>query len=354
MSKIVIKVGSNLLVKKNGEINKSYIIELARIISNLKKADNTIILITSGARAAGYGKAQKAHVEEALYIKQALCAIGQVQLMKLYETAFDMYDEKVAQILINRNDFGDRNRFLNLRNTVTGLIEMGFIPIANENDTVSTEEITFGDNDLLAAMTAVGWKADYLILMSSIEGILDEDGEIIRVFNPETRLKKMSSSSWGTGGIETKINAGITAATTGIKVCICDGKKLENITGFLSGQNTGTTFEPGKIPSSRKAWIGFLSSSAGKITVNEGAVKAVISKKSLLPVGITGVGGRFDSGDVIEVKDQTGKSVGRGMVNFSSDETLKIMGHQSEDLKVLLGKEGPKVYIHADNFWINE
>jgi glutamate 5-kinase len=274
--------------------------------------------------------------------------------MKLYETAFDMYDEKVAQILINRNDFGDRSRFLNLRNTVAGLIEMGFIPIANENDTVSTEEITFGDNDLLAAMTAVGWKADYLTLMSSVSGILDENGEIIEVFNSDSKIKKMNSTSWGTGGIETKINAGITAATTGIKVCICDGRKLDNINQFLSGKNVGTTFESGKIPTSKKAWIGFLSNPNGCIIINEGACRAIMEKKSLLPVGIVEVKGRFESGDVIDVKNNTGTLIGRGMVNFNSTDTEKITGHQSEELKNILGFECPKVYIHADNFWVYE
>ena len=185
MSKVVIKVGSNLLVKQTGEIDKSYIIELARVISGLKEKGNTCILITSGAKAAGYGKAQKENIEEDLYIKQALCAIGQVQLMKLYELAFDMYDEKVAQILINRDDFGHRERFLNLRNTLIGLNEMGFIPIANENDTVSTNEITFGDNDILAAMTAIGWKSDYLLLLSSVEGLLDDKGKLIKMFSSE-------------------------------------------------------------------------------------------------------------------------------------------------------------------------
>jgi glutamate 5-kinase len=190
--------------------------------------------------------------------------------------------------------------------------------------------------------------------MSSIEGILDENGEIIRIFNPETKIKKMSSSSWGTGGIETKIKAGITAATTGVKVCICDGKKLDNINLFLSGEDVGTTFESGKIPTSRKAWIGFLSNSSGKITVNAGACKAIRQKNSLLPVGIISASGLFESGDVVVVKNTEDKVIGRGIVNFSSAETERITGHQSEELRTILNKDCPKVYIHADNFWVYE
>jgi len=352
MSKVVIKVGSNLLMKQNGEINKSYIIELARVISGLKENGNTCILITSGAKAAGYGKAQKANIEEDLYIKQALCAIGQVQLMKLYELAFDMYDEKVAQILINRDDFGHRERFLNLRNTLIGLNEMGFIPIANENDTVSTNEITFGDNDILAAMTAIGWKSDFLLLLSSVDGLLDDQNRLIKEFTTDTKLKKMEKTRWGSGGIETKIRAARAASAAGVSSCICNGRELNNVQRFLQGENPGTIFEPLKTPASKKAWIGFLSRTKGEIIINLGAKKALMMKKSLLPVGVVDVKGSFEFGDVIDVKTTDGVKIGRGIANFSASQTKLIKGCQSTQFKEKLNYDCPSCLIHVDNFWL--
>ncbi|MFP4460861.1 MAG: glutamate 5-kinase [Thermotogota bacterium] len=352
MSKVVIKVGSNLLIKQNGEIDKGYIIELARVISRLNENGNTCILITSGAKAAGYGKAQKANIEEDLYIKQALCAIGQVQLMKLYELAFDMYDKKVAQILINRDDFGHRERFLNLRNTLIGLNEMGFIPIANENDTVSTNEITFGDNDILAAMTAIGWKSDYLLLLSSVDGLLDDQNTFIKVFSSDIKLKKMRKTLWGSGGIETKIRAARAASAAGVNSCICDGRQPVNIQRFLKGENPGTVFEPLETPASKKAWIGFLSRSKGEIIINSGAKKALMTKKSLLPVGVVGVDGSFEFGDVIDVKTTDGVKIGRGIANFSATQTKLIMGCQSSQLQEKLNYDCPNCLIHVDNFWL--
>ncbi|HPF17423.1 MAG TPA: glutamate 5-kinase [Thermotogota bacterium] len=352
MAKIVIKVGSNLLVKPNGDIDKSYIIELSRTIAGLKKKGNSCILITSGAKAAGYGKAQKANCEEELYIKQALCAIGQVQLMKLYELAFDMYDEKVAQILINRDDFGHRQRFLNLRNTLIGLNEMGFIPIANENDTVATSEITFGDNDILAAMTAIGWKSDYLFLLSSVDGLMDDQDRLIKVFTKDVVLKKMEKTQWGSGGIETKIRAARAASAAGVRGCICNGRDLSAIERFLAGQNPGTGFEPSKKPASKKAWIGFLSHTKGEIIINNGAKRALMMKKSLLPVGIVDVKGSFEIGDVIDVRTVDGEKIGRGIVNFSSSQTRGIMGYQSSQLTQQLNRSGSTCIVHVDNFWL--
>ena len=340
------------MVKKNGELDKSYIIELARIISRLKEMDHTCILITSGAKAAGYGRAQKANIEEDLYIKQALCAIGQVQLMKLYELAFDMYDEKVAQMLINRDDFGHRERFLNLRNTLIGLNEMGFIPIANENDTVSTSEITFGDNDILAAMTAIGWKSDFLLLLSSVDGLLDENDTLIKLFTKDIVLKKMDKTRWGSGGIEQKVRAARAASAAGVKCCICNGKQLSNIEQFLNGENPGTAFDPAKTPASKKAWIGFLSRTKGEIVINTGAKRALMMKKSLLPVGIVDVKGTFEIGDVIDVKTAEGEQIGRGIANFSANQTKKIMGCQSSQLWERLNYEAPNCLIHVDNFWL--
>lgn len=351
MKKIVVKVGSNLLVKDDGTIDKEYMVELARTLARLFQEDNQVVLVTSGAKAAGYGVVSHKDVDQDLYIKQALCAIGQVQLMKLYEGVFDFYGIKVAQLLMNREDFSNRKRFLNLRNTLIGLLEMGFLPIVNENDTVSTEEISFGDNDVLAAMFAIGWKSDYLFLLSTIDGIIDETGKKIDEYNFGTRLKRLPGSGWGTGGIQTKIRAARAASAAGVESCISNGKKLENLEKFIKGENIGTRFKARNTINSRKAWIGFLSSTSGVAVVNKGAEMALKKSKSLLPVGVVEIKGDFHTGDIIDVLSDDGNRIGKGISNFDSIEIRKIAGLKSQKAKEKLGYDCPTVFIHADNFW---
>lgn len=351
MKKIVVKVGSNLLVKDDGAIDKEYMVELARTLARFWQEDNQVVLVTSGAKAAGYGVAFHKDVDQDLYIKQALCAIGQVQLMKLYEGVFDFYGIKVAQLLMNRDDFSNRKRFLNLRNTLIGLLEMGFLPIVNENDTVSTEEISFGDNDVLAAMFAIGWKSDYLFLLSTVDGIIDEAGNRIGEYNFHTRLKKLPGNGWGTGGIQTKIRAARAASAAGVESCISNGKTLENLEKFIKGESIGTRFKARNAVSSKKAWIGFLSSPSGVVVINRGAELALKKSKSLLPVGVIKIEGDFHTGDIVDVLTEKGNRIGKGITNFNSTEMRKIIGLKSIEAKKALGYDCPTAFIHTDNFW---
>lgn len=357
MSKVVIKVGSNLLVGKDGTIDKRYIIELAGKIAELCDQNHRVVLVTSGAKASGYGYLKyQSNQEPELYMKQALCAVGQVQLMKLYETAFDFYGLKIAQLLLTRDVFSNRKRFLNLRNTLIGLLEMNVIPIVNENDTIATDEIMFGDNDILASMFAIGWNADFLGLLTSVDGLIDDDGNIIEKFDENVKLKSLSRTNWGSGGISTKIEAAKKASKAGIKVCICNGKKLENITSFIKNGKplVGTIFDvkDSQHPRARKIWIGLLSKSKGRIYINFGAEQAVTNGKSLLPVGVTKIEGNFKAGDVVEILNEREKILGRGISNFSDFEAKKIIGLRSEELKDALGYDGNKVFIHRDNIWL--
>jgi len=349
MSRVVLKAGSNLLVKSNGEIDKKYVTELAREISLLKSSGSQVVLVSSGAKAAGFGYLEGRKSNGDLYMKQALCAAGQVQLMKLYETVFDLFGERIAQILVNRDDFGDRKRFLNLRNTLIGLLELGLVPIVNENDTTSTEEIMFGDNDILASMFAIGWQANLLILMSTIDGILDEEGKVIREFDPSKRLKNIENNSWGTGGIDTKIRAARAASASGIRSCICNGRDFRKIEEFVQGKDVGTIFSPIESPGARKTWIGFLSTPRGKITVNRGAEGAIARGKSLLAVGVEDVSGEFSEGDVVSICSVEGKEVARGISNFSASEVQKIKGVRSDRISSVLGHDCAKVVVHIDN-----
>lgn len=355
MAKITIKVGSNLLVQQDGQLDKRYIVELCREIGNLMSEGHQVVLVSSGARAAGYGYLNKSNAQEAdLYMKQALCAVGQVQLMKLYESAMSFYGIKVAQILLTREDFSHRKRFLNLRNTLIGLTEMEILPIVNENDSVATEEIMFGDNDVLASMFAIGWNADYLLLMTSVDGVIDQNGKVIPFYREDTTnmaIAKNASSRWGSGGITSKIRAARAAAAAGIQTSICNGKKLENIAQFVLTGQTGTVFERVGPIKAKKAWIGFLSKPKGSIFINEGAKIAIENNRSLLPVGVVHIEGDFQAGDVVEIRLDDGTFLGKGIINFSSAEAKKIVGLKSDQLEDVLGYSCSKVLIHIDNLW---
>lgn len=349
--KIVVKVGSNLLVGSSG-LRKSYIAELCREVAHLKKQGHEVAIITSGARAAGFTYLGKGKKTQDLHTKQALCAVGQVQLMKVYENAFDFYGIKIAQILLTRDTFSDRKRYLNLRNTLIGLSEFDVVPIVNENDTVATEEITLGDNDTLAAMFSIAWDADILVLFTTVDGVIDKYGKLVERFDESVELKDLGKSSWGTGGIRSKIEAALMASRCGVKVTICNGNDLSNLTRFVRGESVGTVFEPRERLRAKKAWIAFLSEPSGRIYVNEGAEQALKSGGSLLPVGVVRVEGNFDVGDVVEIVNEKGELVGRGIVNYSSSDLEKISGHRSSDLKKILGYEGSKVVVHIDNMWL--
>ncbi len=338
VEKLVVKVGTNLLVGENGKLDKGFIISLASVISRIMKSGIKVSLVSSGARAAGYGLLRISGIS--LREKQALCAVGQVELMKIYESAFDFHGVKVAQLLLTRDDFHNRRRFLNLRNTLITLMELGVLPIINENDTVVTEEIEFGDNDILASMYSVGWGADHLILLTTVDGIMDSNGKLIEKYSDDVEIPELGTSRWGSGGMSSKIEAAKMAFNAGIRVCICSGRDLNNVLRFIDGERVGTVFEPIEVKrrKARKMWIGFLAKPRGSIRINNGAVDALKNGKSLLAVGIIGVEGKFQKGDVVKIVDENGRNVGRGITNYSSDEVDEMKGlHHVDEV------------IHADN-----
>ncbi|MBM7558331.1 glutamate 5-kinase [Marinitoga litoralis] len=345
MEKIVIKIGSNLLIK-NEKINKSFIVKLSSIISNLIEKNKKVVIVSSGAKAAGLNYLNLNPIKS-LSQKQALCAIGQVQLMKIYEQAFDFYNKKIAQILLTRDDFSDRNRFINLKNTLIGLNQLNIVPIVNENDTVSVEEIKFGDNDILSAYFAIGWGADSLIILTSVDGIYDKNGEIIKEYSEKEELLKIKNTPFGTGGINSKIEAGKIASNSGVKTCICNGNNLGNIEKFLEGENPGTVFIPNNKIKNKKAWIAYLSHSKGKIYINEGAKNALLKRKSLLPVGIEKIEGKFLKGDAVNIYFNN-KLIAKGIVNYSYIEMNNIIGKKTEEIQNLENYDYEE-FIHADN-----
>ncbi|MEN3041986.1 MAG: glutamate 5-kinase [Fervidobacterium sp.] len=348
MAKVVLKVGSNLLVGQGG-IKKEYIIEMVATVNKLLSDKHKVAIVTSGAAASGR-KVLRIDTHD-MVSKQALCAVGQVQLMNIYENAFSFYNRRVAQILLTRDDFSDRTRFLNLRNTLIGLENFKVIPIINENDTVAVEEIKLGDNDILSAMFSICWGADYLLLLTSVDGVIGENGEIVKEYVvgfDQVKIAKLEKTSFGSGGIDSKIIAGRMAAESGIKVYIINGNELENIIKVLNGENPGTRFvtHGSRKLSRRLSWLKYISKPKGKIYVNSGAYEAMSKRKSLLPVGIVNIDGKFDKGDVVSIYFND-KPFAKGIVNYSSDEIKIIKGLKTDEIPedIFTYEE----VIHADN-----
>ncbi len=334
--RIVVKIGSNLLVGKDGKIDETYIDSLARRASAAIEEGNRVVMVSSGARAGGYGllEVKGASISE----KQALCAMGQIELMRIYSEKFGKYGKKIAQLLLTRDDFTNRKRFLNFRNTLISLERFGAVPIVNENDTVAVDEIKVGDNDTLSSYVAMGWNADLLLLLTVVDGVMDENGKIIEVYEKGSSIMKMEGTSWGTGGMATKIAAAKTAAKAGIKAFIANGRS-DSLVSILKGERAGTEFQIQRKPRAKKAWIAFMSKVHGKIEVDPGAFEALLQGKSLLPVGIRRTEGKFDQGDTIEITCGT-KVVGRGISNYSSSEIEELLPTD---------RRGLEEVCHADN-----
>ena len=362
--KVVIKIGSNLLTDKAGRINKKRIHAFAREFSELTKKDFEIVIVSSGAIACGLRKLGLKTKPKEIRKKQATAAVGQPLLMWMYEQYFLKYRKHVAQILLTRDDLSDRTRYINAKNTILTLLEMGVIPIINENDTVATDEIKFGDNDQLAALVSGLIEANYLIILSDVQGLYTSDPKKdpnakiikhIKEFSKELEaIAKPSSIGYGTGGMYSKVIAAKKATSFGIPVHIISGRKSGNIKAVLEGKEIGTFFEPVKDKvTARKGWIAYATRAKGNIYIDEGAVKAILKNfKSLLPSGIKKVEGNFDVGDSVYCLNEKGEKIAKGLVNYSSDEINLIKGKKTEEIEKILGYKHGDEIIHRDNLAI--
>ncbi len=361
MSRIVIKIGSNILTDTKGGLNHRRIYSIANEVSNICDSGNDVIIVSSGAVAAGLKKLGLKEKPKEIRLKQAVAAIGQSSLMWAYERSFSKFGKKVAQILLTREDFSDRTRYLNSKNTIFTLLSYGIIPIINENDTVATEEIKFGDNDQLAALVSQMVEADRLIILSDVDGLYPSDPAkkpdlkvipVIEKITPEIlAMAGGAGSIVGTGGMYSKILAAQKATYFGIKVNIISGKKKGLITDLLKGRHHGTEFLPlTKKISSKKGWIAHAVKPKGMIKIDDGAVK-VIQKlgKSLLPSGILNVEGRFEIGDAVYIADTSGNKVAKGIVNYPSKDIEKIKGKKTSEIEAVLGYKYSDEVIHRDN-----
>jgi len=359
--RIVIKVGTNLLAPADGLLDKSSIRALAEEIAALKKTGAGVVLVSSGAIGTGMGKMKITERPDSLREKQALAAIGQPILMQAYQECFGALGITIAQVLLNRQDFDDRSRYLNARNTMLSLLEMGVLPIINENDTVAVEEINFGDNDTLSALVAAKVSADWLFLLTDVDGLYIgglEKGKVIpKVAKITAEIEacagETSSSGKGTGGMKTKIMAAKIATASGVKMAIINGKSPEKISKMIEGEECGTVFLPGKALEPRKSWIAFGTKCKGKLVVDAGAAAALTQKdKSLLASGIAAVEGKFAVGDQVGIFDTAGKELARGLTYFSAEDINKVKGKKSSEIKQILPDAAYEEVIHKDNLVI--
>lgn len=364
MKRIMIKVGSSSLCNHYGKIEKQKILHLVSQISKLMKQGYDVVLVSSGAIAAGMGALDLKQKPQTIPEKQALAAIGQARLMKIYEDIFHLFDLKCSQVLLNHDDFDNRKRLMNLSNTMNALMNYGVIPIVNENDALSVDEIKVGDNDTLAALLVPVVHADILILVSDIDGLYtanpheNKDAVLLKYVDQVNKsIEQMagtSSSNLGTGGMETKIRAAKIVNAYGSHMVIVNGRKENSILHIFDENEEGTWFNghSGKNLNAKTHWLAFHTSSKGKIIVDKGAGQALVeSRKSLLPKGIVDVKDHFLMGQVVDVvvNDQI---IARGITNYSSDELKLIKGYKTSDIESILHYKDYDEVIHANNMVI--
>jgi glutamate 5-kinase len=359
--RIVIKIGTSLLTSGDRTIDKNRISMFVAEIAALKAEGHGVVLVTSGAIGAGMGKMGIGVRPDSLREKQALAAIGQPILMNAYQAYFNEKNMTLAQVLLTRQDFDDRTRYLNARNTMLSLLDMGAVPVINENDTVAVEEINFGENDTLAAIVAAKISADWLFILTDVDGLykgIPGKSELIsKVDKITSEIEKYalgaSKDGKGTGGMKTKIAAAKIAAAAGVRTVILNGKLQGKIAGALKGESAGTVFVPQKALEPRKCWIAFGAKCKGKIIIDAGASAALTGKdKSLLASGIIAVDGSFNVGDTVGIFDEDGKEIARGLSFYSAQDISKIKGKKSSEMKKLLPAADYDEVVHKDNLVI--
>ncbi len=358
--RLVVKIGSALLVnEETGALHQAWLDALCDDIARAHARGQEVVIVTSGAIGIGRGplgmRGRKLRLEE----KQAAAATGQMRLTHAYQSSLDRHRITVGQVLITLDDTENRRRYLNARNTLDTLLTLRAIPVINENDSVATAEIRFGDNDRLAARVAQMISADTLVLLSDIDGLYTADPRL----NPEAELvsevreitpqiEGMAggvTTGVGSGGMVTKIMAGKICMAAGCRMAIAPGKPMHPLTALENGGRC-TWFLPAAEPrTARKRWIAGNVQTRGTLTVDEGAVAALKSGKSLLPAGVTDIAGDFERGDAVEVRGKDGQIVGKGLSAYNAADMRLIKGHKSEDIETLLGYRGRSEVIHRDD-----
>jgi len=360
IKRVIIKVGSSSLVNKDLSVNNEIIISILSVFKKLKKEGIECALVTSGAIALGMHELKLNKRPKELSLKQACAAVGQAKLMESYNKVASLYDLVLGQILISHDDFQIRKRMLILSDTLDSMFKHGIIPVINENDALAVDEIKVGDNDTLASLISPMIKADLLVLFSDIDGLYDKNPKIYPDAKMIERVDKIDDSilamvggattNVGTGGMETKIDAALSSISSGVNMIICNSNRITDLEKIVKGEEIGTLFVKGDKVSSRDHWIIFKSNALGSITVDKGLEQALNNKKvSILPKGVKNVNGEFLAGSVINVINQNGDILAKGISNYSSAEIKLIIGVSSEKISDILGYIGKKQVIHAND-----
>ncbi|WP_016953512.1 glutamate 5-kinase [Anabaena sp. PCC 7108] len=361
---IVVKIGTSSLTQpETGQLALSTIATLTETLCNLRHQGHRVILVSSGAVGVGCARLGLTERPKAIALKQAVAAVGQGRLMRIYDDLFSTLNQPIAQVLLTRADLVQRSRYLNAYNTFRELLGLGVIPVVNENDTVAVEELKFGDNDTLSALVASLVEADWLFLLTDVDKLYSADPRTVPDARPISLISNMKElaelqiqtggqgSQWGTGGMVTKISAARIAIAAGVRTVITQGRFPRNIEKIIQGEAIGTHFEPQPEPTSaRKRWIAYGLVPTGKLYLDDGAINAILQAgKSLLAAGIKAVEGEFENQEAVQLCDRNGNEIARGLVNYNSEDLQKICGYHSRDIAGILGYAGAETVIHRDN-----
>jgi glutamate 5-kinase len=358
--RIVVKIGSALLTRDAQGLNSDGIHDWAAQIAQLRGRGLELVLVSSGAVAAGMQRLGRSTRPHALHELQAMAAVGQMNLVQVYESAFQRHGLHTAQVLLTHDDLTDRRRYLNSRTTLRTLLGFGVIPVINENDTVATEEIRFGDNDTLAALVANLIEADLLLILTDQRGLYerdprqDPDAKLLsegKAGDPQLLSMAGGSGTLGRGGMRSKLLAAEKAARSGASTVIASGREANVIARVLDGEPVGTHLEAaqGRV-AARKQWLAGQLRATGKLRLDAGAVKVIRDGgKSLLPVGVKAIEGAFTRGEIVSCLDPEGREVARGLVNYGSEEATRIIGKASDKIESILGYIDEPELIHRDN-----
>lgn len=358
--RLVVKIGSALVTNNGAGLDETFILDIAQQMALLQQSHRQLILVSSGAIAAGMQRLGWSKRPHAIHALQAAAAVGQMGLAQTYETAFARHGLKTAQILLTHDDLADRRRYLNARTTLSTLLELGVIPVINENDTVVTDEIRFGDNDTLGALVANLVEADLLIILTDQRGLysadprIDPTATLLNEGDAEDRHLESIAGGAGSaiskGGMITKVRAAQRAARSGAHTLIVGGRETQALLRAANGEAIGTLLQANTTPlAARKQWLADHLRLTGSVTLDDGAVSALQAGKSLLPIGVKGVSGDFERGTAIACLNAQGCEVARGLTNYASAEITRIAGHATQDIAQILGYMEESELIHRDN-----
>ncbi len=364
--RIVVKVGSSVLTR-DGTLRSRMFSDVARQVSQLCEDGREVVVVSSGAIAIGSRELGWSVPGRSIPEKQAAAAVGQIGLIEIYRRRFARRGRRVAQILVTRTGLEERERFLNARHTLLTLLRLGVVPVVNENDTVATEEIRFGDNDNLSATVVNLVGADLLVILTDVDGLYDrppsEPGaeparlyDVVESIGTEIeRAAQGSVSAFGRGGMTTKLQAAQAAARCGASTVLCNGNAKDVLLRVAAGEREGTLFLAGSRIASRKHWLAFTLGTRGSLVIDEGAARAVVERgKSLLAAGIVEVRGKFGIGDPVACIDPSGRELARGLVAYGSEEIRRIARRTAREIPQVLGYSNGDEVIHRDDLVLSE